>query len=117
MANLIIEKASVNTLIVTVSERITIENPYYLFVLDSKFNKTEQRKFNAVNISNNKIRYDKFEVTETTSPDNTNAEVELFTGEWDYTIYESETQTLDINDTTGVILERGLVVVKDENYN
>lgn len=117
MANLIINKDTVNDLVVTVSERITLSSPFYLFVLQSKFNSTEYRYFNAVNISNNKIRYDEFLVTETTGASYSNAEVDLFTGEWDYKIYESVTKTLDPDDTTGVILENGLLIVTDENYN
>jgi|GEM_PF-5351863 len=116
MANLIINKGQVNFLTVTVSERVELENPFYLFELQSKFTKTEFRYFNSLNISQNKIRYDRFEVEETTGASGSNAEVELFTGEWDYRIYESVTQTLDPLDTDGIILENGLLIVKDENY-
>jgi len=116
MANLEIEKGTINDIVVTVSERITLSAPFYLFVLQSKFNKSEFRYFNAVNISNNRQRYDEFKVTETTGASASNAEVEVFTGGWYYSIYESVTQTLDINDTTGIILENGLLIVTDTNY-
>ena len=109
---LIINKNTTNHLTLTLSERTTIENGYFLFVLKSKFEKGVTEVFNAVNISTHKSRYDRFVVIEKESPDNADGEVKLFKGEWDYFVYESETQTLDIEETTGKILENGLLIVK-----
>jgi len=109
---LIITKNTTNYLTLTLSERTEIENGYFLFVLKSKFEKGETRVFNSINTSTHKKRYDRFSVVETTSPDNTDGEVNLFKGEWDYFVYESESQTLDIEETTGKILETGLLIVK-----
>lgn len=116
MANIVIEKGKTNTVIMTVSERSTLSSPFYLFHFKSKFNTSEERFFNAVNISQNRIRFDEFVITENDLPNYNLGEVNLFTGEWTYCIYESSGATLDISGTTGNILETDMAIVIDKNY-
>lgn len=116
MANIVIERGKKNTVIMTVSCRSVLTSPYYLFHFKSKFNPSEERFFNAANISQNRIRFDEFLITESNSPDYNNGEVDLFTGEWKYAIYESSGSTLNISGTTGNILETDMVIVIDKNY-
>jgi hypothetical protein len=49
--------------------------------------------------------------------DNLSGEVYLIAGEWSYKVYESSSQTLDVNATTGRVLQRGFIVVKEQIGN
>lgn len=111
MGNLVINKGKVNNLVMTLSERSRISNPAFLVVIKSKFNGKET-KFSAMDIAPTNNRYNILEVTEKTSPNNMLSEVELVTGEHDYWVYESLYPTLDVNDTTGEVLQRGFIIVK-----
>jgi len=117
MANIVLNMGAANTVIMTLSERVTITSPFFLFHFQSKFNNTEERFFQATNISNNKIRYDEFEITETSSPNYNGGEVDLFTGEWTYDVYQASASTLSISGTTGGIIETDMAIVIDENYD
>lgn len=101
-----------NDIVLTLNERVTLVNPFYLFHFISKFNNSEERLFYCDNISIKKIRYDEFKITETKSPDYLDNQVDLFTGEWKYIVYE--TDSLDFSTDNKNILETGLLVVTDK---
>lgn len=109
MANLIIKMNTANNIILTLNERVDIDNPFYLFHFISKFNKNQERLFYAENISNNKIRYDEFLIKEEKTPDTLNGEINLYTGEWKYNIYQTDKQDYDIENLK--LLETGLLIV------
>jgi len=110
MSNFVINKGQGNNVVVTVSERSRLTDPFFLFVFNSKFaGNTEVCSLKA---SASNVRYNLFQITETTAPDNTAGEVELFKGEWTYNIYESVTQTTDPTSTTGRILQKGFIIVE-----
>lgn len=115
MANIVIEKNKVNNLVVTINERVTLSDPFFLIKLISKFNSSQERIFYVDNISNNKIRYDEFVVEEKQNPDYSSGEVDLFTGEWKYIIYETEFNDFDL-DKVGNMLETGLLIVISDEY-
>jgi hypothetical protein len=46
-------------------------------------------------------------------PDPLDGEIRLIEGEWSYNVYESVSQTLDVAETTGRILQTGLIIVTD----
>ena len=109
----IINKGQNNFLIFTLSEKVTLTNPYYLFsfkhqVLMSSVN------FIASDVSGFPTRYNKFLITETTGTVNlTSGFVSLpETGFYEYAIYEqTSSSNLDISNTTG-LLEIGMVKVE-----
>lgn len=115
MSNFVIHKDQINNCCVTVSERSELINPYFLVVFTSKFDTDgDTRSVSVQNSAPVNIRYDILEITEKTSPDPLAAEVYFpVTGEWSYKVYESETQTTDVADTTGRILQRGFIFVKE----
>lgn len=115
MANIVLEKNKVNNLVVTINERVTLSDPFFLIRLISKFNSNKERLFYVENISNNKIRYDEFSVEEKQNPDYSSGEVDLFTGEWKYIIYESKFNDFNL-DKVSNILETGLLIVISEEY-
>jgi hypothetical protein len=113
MSNVIINKGQINRVVVTVSERSKLLDPYYLVVFTSKFAMDDVTTSISVTDSvPTNIRYNLFEITEKTSPDPLLAEVHLVEGEWSYKVYESVAQTLDVEETTGEILQQGLIIVK-----
>jgi len=109
----IINKVQNNFLIFTLSEKVTLTNPYYLFsfkhqVLMSSVN------FIASDVSGFPTRYNKFLITETTGTVNLTSGVVSLpeTGFYEYAIYEQKSlSNLDVSNTTG-LLEIGMVKVE-----
>ena len=111
----IINKGQNNFLIFTLSEKVTLTNPYYLFsfkhqVLMSSVN------FIASDVSGFPTRYNKFLITETTGTVNLTSGVVSLpeTGFYEYAIYEqTSSSNLDISNTTG-LLEIGMIKVNSD---
>ena len=109
----IINKGQNNFLIFTLSEKVTLTNPYYLFsfkhqVLMSSVN------FIASDVSGFPTRYNKFLITETTGTVNLTSGVVSLpeTGFYEYAIYEqTSSSNLDVSNTIG-LLEIGMVKVE-----
>jgi hypothetical protein len=103
-----IEKNSANTVALTLTEKGTAT--YYLFKFQS--DNTEAVEYCvATDSSLYPERFNKFVITEQTSPDNLNAEVELPTeGQWRYWVYaNSSSSNLDPSGLEE--LESGIVKV------
>jgi hypothetical protein len=109
----IINKGQNNFLIFTLSEKVTLTNPYYLFtfkhqVLMSSVN------FIASDVSGFPTRYNKFLITETTGSVNLTSGVVSLpeTGFYEYAIYEqTSSSNLNLANVTG-LLEIGMVKVE-----
>jgi hypothetical protein len=103
-----IERNSANTLALTLKERGTAT--YYLFKFQS--DNTENVKYCiATDSSSYPNRYNKFTITEQTSPDNTNAQVEMTTeGQWRYYVYANSSSS-NLDPTGLTELESGIVKV------
>lgn len=99
---ILINKGASNTVILTLSEKTTITNPYYLFVFTSD-EKNTVKKLIPTDISINKLRYNEFVIVEPTN-------VSLTAGTWKYEIYEQASSTN--TNTTGLnLVENGRVDV------
>ena len=109
----IINKGQNNFLIFTLSEKVTLTNPYYLFsfkhqVLMSSVN------FIASDLSGFPTRFNKFLITETTGSVNLTSGVVSLpeTGFYEYAIYEqTSSSNLNVANVTG-LLEIGMVKVE-----
>ena len=109
----IINKGQNNFLVFTLSEKVTISNPYYLFsfkhqVLMSSVN------FIASDVSSFPTRFNKFLITETTGVTNLTSGIVSLpeTGFYEYAIYEqTSSSNLNIENATG-LLEIGMVKVE-----
>lgn len=109
----IINKGQNNFLIFTLSEKVTLTNPYYLFsfkhqVLMSSVN------FIASDVSGFPTRFNKFLITETTGSVNLTSGVVSLpeTGFYEYAIYEqTSSSNLNLSNVTG-LLEIGMVKVE-----
>lgn len=111
-----IRKNTTNKVVLTLCELSTLEDPFYLMVFENEYELEDAPiYFTTNNVSSAKQRYDEFLITESDSGSTTggtDVPLKLTSGQYKYTIYESATQTLDINDTTGVIIETGRMVVE-----
>ena len=101
-----LQRGATNSVVMTLTEKSELNNPYFLFSFTNNTS-GDEKLFNMVDISGYRRRYNRFELVETTSEDLPNGKVELEYGWGRYEVYESATQSLDINDTTGRILEQG----------
>jgi len=112
----LINKGEANTVIMTLTERVTISNPYFLFVFRLRQSPSNEVKLLAANESTVTVRYDKFTITDTATPNALNGEGNFtITGEWEYIVYQVATATLTIPSDSN-ILERGIAkVVGDES--
>lgn len=101
---LLITKASTNTLLLTLTEKCTITNPYFLFVFWSDVTKQEL-SFILADTSIYKYRYNKFTFVEPTTQ-------ELEEGYWNYEVYEQSSSTnTDKAQATGLVEQGKLKVV------
>jgi hypothetical protein len=106
---ILINKNSANTVVLTLTEKSELTNPFYLFEFTSDLTK-DKVYFISEDTSLHKHRYNRFTITETANADNLQGEIELNSeGFWSYKIYESETQTLDPDNLN--IVEVGKVKV------
>jgi len=109
----IINKGQNNFLVFTLTEKVTLNNPYYLFsfkhqVLMSTVN------FIASDVSGFPTRYNKFLITETTGTVNLTSGVVSLpeTGFYEYAIYQqTSSSNLNVANAEG-LLEIGMVKVE-----
>ena len=78
-----LEKDSINTFVLTLTESSTISNPYYLFVFQNEFNKDSQGfQWVGTDTSDYKERYNLFQLEE-------GVDATFVLGQFTYTVYES----------------------------
>lgn len=103
-------KASANTIVVTLKEKTTLSPVYYLWQFESKQSGVK-RYCIATDISQYKERYNEFVITETATPTPTNGQINLAEGgEWNYTVYEQSSNS-NLNPAGLNIVETGLAKV------
>ncbi len=99
---ILINKNTSNSVVLTLNEGRTTENPVYVFLFID--DQTQENKiFYSQNLSTNKDRYDLFNIIENDTEDLSNGIISLNEGFQHYLIYE--------NNLSGKILERGKVKV------
>ena len=114
-----IKKGVTNKVVLTLTEKSTLTSPYYLFIFENEFDLEENPiPFTTTDQSFSINRYNLFEITESDSgvvDGGIDIPLKLIIGQYKYSIYESEIETLDINDTTGQVIESGRMVVVSED--
>jgi hypothetical protein len=112
-----IDKDSTNTIVLTLDESSKLINPYYLFSFENEYNLDSNLIWwTTSDVSSYVNRYNQFNLIESATGSTTggiNTPLKLISGQYIYRVYESLTQTLNINDTTGVILEKGRMIVSN----
>jgi hypothetical protein len=106
-----INKGEVNNIVLTLSEVSSLTNPFYLFVFQNEMNpESEPILFTTSDISAYPERYNQFLLDEP-------VDVELVKGQYSYFVYESLTAPTEIEDTTGIVIEEGRMVVSGAIVN
>lgn len=111
----IINRSASNVLVFTLTEKVTLSSPKFLFELKCSQN-GKLYYFIAANSSSYTYRYDKFTVTETTaaleSP--TTGSINLpYIGQYEYRVWEQSSATNLNPANTTTLLETGLIEVKE----
>jgi VCBS repeat-containing protein len=107
----VIIKGQANIVTVTLKEKTTITNAYYLWEFISKATSEKKYCIQPVELSQYLDRFNQFTITETATPNPIAGEVTLSqTGEWSYNIYEQASAT-NLSPTGKTIVESGLVKV------
>ena len=113
-----IERNSVNVVDLTLTEKVTIPNPFFVFSFQHLATLDEYGPliyFTAPDDSDYCNRYNRFEITEDDSGSTTGGDdipLYLKPGQYEYKAYESATGSLD-HLTFGAELETGKMVVGD----
>lgn len=121
-----IEKNSTNNIALTLSEKSKLAAPFYLFEFVAEFNREEVKQaiyFTAPDVSAYPERINLMQLVEGESGSKTEANgfeelpegkahLNLKRGQYIYTVFESETLTLDKTQTTGRVVETGRMVVE-----
>lgn len=120
-----LEQSVAKKVVLTLTERATLPSPFFLIVFESDQDPDrENLRLYSPDLATalQKERFNLFLITMddagSTEGGVDDAPISLPTGTYTYKVYESETQTTTIADTTGEILEEGLCVVSNPNeYN
>lgn len=105
-----LEKDSVNTFVLTLTETSTITNPYYLFVFQNEFNKDSERfQWMGTDTSAYINRYNLFQLEE-------GVDATFVIGQFTYTVYESANPIIIVDQainyySTLSVVEEGRMVV------
>lgn len=108
---IVINKGQANIVTVTLKEKTTITNAYYLWEFISKASNVKQYCIQPTDLSAYKDRFNQFIITEDSTPNPIAGEVTLsLTGEWAYNVYEQASAS-NLSPTGKTIVESGLVKV------
>lgn len=113
-----IKRNTVNEVVLTLTEKVTIDNPYFILSFQPLATLNEYEPliyFTSPDISPYCNRYNLFEITEDDNGSTTggdNIPLYLKPGQYAYKAYQSTTGSLD-PDTFGSLLEEGKMVVGD----
>jgi hypothetical protein len=113
-----IERNTTNEVVLTLTEKVTIPNPFFIFSFQHLATLDEYQPliyFTTLDLSNYIDRYNLFEIVEDDAGSTTGGDaipLYLKPGQYEYKAYESTTNSLDPNDF-GSLLEEGKMVVGD----
>lgn len=107
---ILINKNSSNEVVLTLSEKTSITSPTYLFEFTN--DSTKQTKvFISADYSNNKERFNVFNIIETSTEVPLTGRVSLTVGDWKYNIYQQTSTTNLVVANSGGLVENGRVDV------
>lgn len=106
-----ITRGSANTVVFTLTERVTLDSPYFLVKVNSRSTNITKRFILPANASGSTSRYDQFTITESTTEDLPNGTVSLTAGDWSYKIYEQASATNLNENLATTLIEDGILRV------
>lgn len=114
---IVINKGMTNSCVFTLTEKITLTDPYLLLSLYSNQDFTTKTMLLNDDVSFNKIRYNEFIIEETTMEDLTDNKIELELTTYDYTVWQSATSSLSLDDATSIVESGKLTVSGTASYD
>lgn len=108
---ILINKNSSNTVVLTLAERTTLTNVVYLFEFIKDGSTGNPKYFIVQDISVNKLRYNEFNIIESTTENLLIGRVNLSVADYKYNIYE-QTSTTNLSPVGLNKVEEGKVQVK-----
>ena len=109
-----------NSFIRRLNDKRTLASPYFLWELKRETG-GEVIYFSLDDTSSYDCAYNLFTLIESTTGSTsggTNVPLSLYAGQYEYKIYESSASTLSVSATTGIVLEKDMLVVKfDRSVN
>jgi len=114
-----LEQNTINPVILRLTSNSYLNSPNYLFEFKNDMSPNDKVYFIGIDLSSFKCAYNNFNITLTgTSSINLSAAtINLRTGSYTYKVYESVTPTLDVNNTTGRIIDTGKVYVEGDDVD
>lgn len=106
-----ITRGSANTVVFTLTERVTLDSPYFLVKVNSRSTNITKRFILPANASGATARYDQFTITEDDTEDLPNGTVSLTAGDWSYKIYEQASATNLNENLATTLIEDGILRV------
>ncbi len=108
-----IARGTANTFDITVTERVSLTNPYFLFEFTNEATSTQNTCI-ASNTSSYTRRYDRFSITESGTEDRVNGTLTLaYAGFWRYRVFEQSSSTNLTVTANLTLLEEGICRVTD----
>ena len=112
MADIALNKLTVNRITPTLYEKTTLSPVYYLFEFISRTRFTKSYCI-PTELSVELLRYNKFNIEDKLSPNPLNGEVNLRPGQYDYNVYEQSSST-NLNPSGLSVVEDGMCRVYDD---
>lgn len=110
-----ITKNTTNDVVFTLNEKTTLSGAKYLLaVYNNQSFETKVVRLTG-DTSNNIIRYNSFPITEASTDDLDNGQVNLIAGTYDYSAYQTIGSDLSLTAATTTIVERGKLIVTGES--
>jgi hypothetical protein len=109
-----IKQNQTNNFILRLNDMRTLDEPYYLFKFNNVFTKSEISYLTEDN-SDYVCAYNLFTIVHSSTGSSTQSfdgPLNMTSGQWDYNVWESATASFNISDTTGKILDTGILVVE-----
>lgn len=111
-----IQENTDNTFITRFNDKISLTTGYYLWELENEFSK-EIVYFMLDDTSEYQSAYNKFTLTENTTGSTSggiNVPLSLVGGQYNYKVYESTEQSLELSAVTGTYIESDILFVEIE---
>lgn len=110
---IVINKDSVNACVFTLNEKTTLDPVFYLIVIHSNQTKEDKVMYLGVDQSLNINRWNEFNITEDVigNEDLTNQIINLVPGTYDYYVWQSTTDNVDLTGAVSIVESGKLRVI------
>ncbi len=112
-----IQKGLTNSVVLTLNEKVTLNNPDFILSVKSKLDYTTKEMWLNTDITVNSIRYNEFIIEETELEDLTDQKITLELTDYDYTVWETNSATLSTTYAGNIIQSGKLICTGTASYD